>query len=82
MLVHRMTVLMTVFDADGNGKEEKLPAGTEYYVRATDLESFVDMELSDGRKCRLDVKRSDKGWGFLIDGEEEENCFEFIPYAG
>ena len=73
---------VTVFDADGNGKEEKLPAGTKYYVRATDMESFVDMELSDGRKCRLDVKRSDEGWGFLIDGEEEENCFEFIPYAG
>ncbi len=37
-------------------KRRKLPAGTRYYVRATDLENFVDMELSDGRRCRLAVK--------------------------
>ena len=61
---------------------KKLPVGTKYYVRATDLENFVDMELSDGRRCRLAVKKSDKGWGFEIDGVYEEDCFEFIPYAG
>ena len=81
-LVSTRELPVTVFDADGSGKEEKLPAGTRYYVRATDLESFVDMELSDGRRCRLAVGKSDKGWGFEIDGTYEEDCFEFIPYAG
>lgn len=72
----------TLFNADGSQAETVLPAGTQYYVRSTDLETFVDMELSDGRKCRLQVKKSDKGWGFEIDGVDEEECFEFIPYAG
>ena len=81
-LVSTRELPVTILGADGSEKEEKLPAGTGYYVRATDLESFVDMELSDGRKCRMDVKKSDRGWGFVIDGVEEENCFEFIPYAG
>ena len=81
-LVSTRELPVTMIEADGSEKEEKLPAGTEYYVRATDLESFVDMELSDGRRCRMAVKKSDKGWGFEIDGVDEENCFEFIPYAG
>ena len=81
-LVSTRELPVTMIEADGSEKEEKLPAGTEYYVRATDLESFVDMELSDGRRCRMAVKKSDKGWGFEIDGVDEEECFEFIPYAG
>ena len=59
---------VTMMEADGSEEEEKLPVGTKYYVRATDLENFVDTELSDGRRCRLAVKKSDKGWGFEIDG--------------
>lgn len=81
-LVSTRELLVTIHGADSSEKEEKLPAGTGYYVRATDLESFVDMELSDGRRCRMAVKKSDKGWGFEIAGVDEENCFEFIPYAG
>lgn len=81
-LVSTRELLVTMMEADGSEKEEKLPVGTKYYVRATDLENFVDMELSDGRRCRLAVKKSDKGWGFEIDGVYEEDCFEFIPYAG
>ena len=54
----------------------------ELYFEEPDLEGFVDMELSDGRRCRLAVGKSDKGWGFEIDGVYEEDCFEFIPYAG
>ena len=81
-LVSTRELPVTMMEADGSEKEEKLPVGTKYYVRATDLENFVDMELSDGRRCRLTVKKSDKGWGFEIDGVYEEDCFEFIPYAG
>lgn len=82
VLISTRELPVTMIESDGSEKEEKLPAGTEYYVRATDLESFVDMEFSDGRRCRMAVKKSDKGWGFEIDGVDEENCFEFIPYAG
>ena len=82
VLVSTRELPVTMMEADGSEKEEKLPVGTKYYVRATDLENFVDMELSDGRRCRLAVKKSDKGWGFEIDGVYEEDCFEFIPYAG
>ena len=81
-LVSTRELPVTMLEAGGSEKEERLPAGTKYYVRATDLENFVDMELSDGRRCRLAVKKSDKGWGFEIDGVYEEDCFEFIPYAG
>ena len=81
-LVSERDLPVTLFDADGSQTETVLPAGTKYYVRSTDLETFVDMELSDGRKCRLQVKPSDKGWGFEIDGVDEDKCFETIPYAG
>ena len=59
-----------------------MPVGTKFYVRATDEETFVDMELEDGRKCRIAVRQSGDGWGFLMDGVSEEECFEFVPYAG
>ena len=59
-----------------------MPVGTKFYVRATDEETCVDLELEDGRKCRIAVRQSGDGWGFLIDGVSEEECFEFVPYAG
>ena len=71
-----------LFGADGSETEATMPVGTKFYVRATDEETFVDMELEDGRKCRIAVRQSGDGWGFLIDGVSEEECFEFVPYAG
>lgn len=81
-LVSTRELPVTMIKEDGSEENEKLPAGTNYYVRATDQESFVEFELEDGRTCRMSVKKSDSGWGFTIDGVSEEDCFEFVPYAG
>lgn len=81
-LVSTRALPVTLFGADGSETEATMPVGTKFYVRATDEETFVDMELEDGRKCRIAVRQSGDGWGFLIDGVSEEECFEFVPYAG
>lgn len=81
-LVSTRALPVTLFGADGSETETTMPVGTKFYVRATDEETFVDMELEDGRKCRIAVRQSGDGWGFLIDGVSEEECFEFVPYAG
>lgn len=63
-------------------KDEILPSGTEFTVRKTDGETFVEMELSDGRRCDILLERDMENYGFLIDGINEFECFEMLPYAG
>lgn len=61
-------------------EEETLPAGTKYYLRKTDGETFVEMELEDGRRCDILLE---KGEIFSkINGMDEEDCFEFLRYVG
>ena len=64
----------------GEKKKTELPAGTEFVFRKTDGESFVEMELKDGRRCEIRFERKD--WECVIDGVSENDCFEYVPYAG
>lgn len=59
---------------------EELPEGTVVYPAATDGASYVDVELEDGRKCRIEVDMSE--WPRRINGIPEEECFDGILYAG
>lgn len=64
------------------GETEVLPVGTGMKMRKTDGDTFAEMELSDGRRCDIDLKKDMEQYGFLIDGVNESECFEMLPYAG
>jgi hypothetical protein len=60
--------------------KETLPAGTEFFFLRTDNESYVVLELADGRECRIDIVEID--WIPTINGVPEWECFEDLMYAG
>jgi hypothetical protein len=62
------------------GSKETLPAGTEFFFLRTDNESYVVLELADGRECRIDIVEID--WIPTINGVPEWECFEDLMYAG
>ncbi|MDO4531444.1 MAG: DUF3298 domain-containing protein, partial [Bacillota bacterium] len=57
-----------------------LPAGTAYYFKATDNETYVDMDLEDGRTVRLELGEGE--WCYTINGMSEYDVFEELFYAG
>ena len=59
---------------------EELPAGTSFKFVRTDGYGYVDACLDDGRECRISVKY--EGWLQLINGLDQWECFEELPYAG
>lgn len=63
-----------------DGKKEVIPADTDFRIRRTDGETYVEAELEDGRECRLDIIYED--WTPLINGIPEWDCFENLMYAG
>lgn len=70
-------------DKEGAVKtDEILPAGTVFVLRKTDAETFAEMELSDGRRCDIILEKDMENYGYLIDGINEFECFEVLPYAG
>ena len=63
-----------------------LHVGTEkprcYYLpKKTDGTTYVDAELSDGTMCRIHIETAE-GFPHTIDGVDEHEYFESIPYAG
>ncbi|MDO4733445.1 MAG: DUF3298 domain-containing protein [Bacillota bacterium] len=60
-------------------QEEELPAGTHFSFLQTDNESYVDMSLPDGRKCRIDFEYKD--WTLTINGVPDLDCFEELIYS-
>lgn len=74
---------VVMLDENGEpGAKEKLPSGTIFTILATDGESYVRTELDDGRQCRIYVEKQSDAWGWTVNGLDESECFEFVPYAG
>lgn len=75
-------VSVRMVSADGSvaAKTEEMPAGTVFYFQRTDNQTFVEMELEDGRSCRIDVDKS--GWAQTVNGIDIYECFEGIVFAG
>ena len=68
-------------DAEGNPAGTLQP-GDKLLVCATDKETFVRFLTPDGTEGTLAISRNyEQGWGWLVDGTPEEDCFEHIPYA-
>lgn len=61
-------------------KKEVIPAGTKFAFLATDDHSYVDFTLPDGRECRVTIDLS--SWPYLVNGMDENQCFEGMLYAG
>ena len=62
--------------------ETTLPKGTKFRPRKTDGASVVEMELEDGRRCDILVKRNPDEFIYYIDGVSEYDYFGDVPYAG
>lgn len=60
--------------------EETLPAGTQFYFRRTDGKNYAELELEDGRKCRIEIEYLEESP--TINGHFEWDCFSDLPYAG
>ena len=69
------------------GKEERIPAGTELVLRAAELPdetgaARAEAELPDGRHCELRIQKDRDQYRFRIGGMDENDCFESLGYAG
>lgn len=71
-----------ILEENGSETEATVPSGTGYTIFRTDGASYADAHLNDGRDCRIQIKEGSRGWGWDIDGVSEEECFEWLPYAG
>lgn len=69
-------------EKDGGGEKVRteLPAGTKFCPKKTDGETFVEAELEDGRSCEIRYELSD--YRRIIEGVDEWEYFEDLPYAG
>ena len=64
--------------------ESILPAGSHMIVNATDGETYVKFTIQEtGQTGILNVVRyKDEYYKISIDGKDENECFEILPYAG
>ena len=82
MLQSTRDLEVTILEKNGSETEATVPSGTGYTIFRTDGASYADAHLDDGRDCRIQIKEGSRGWGWDIDGVSEEECFEWLPYAG
>ena len=82
MLQSTRDLEVTILEENGSETEATVPSGTGYTIFRTDGASYADAHLNDGRDCRIQIKEGSRGWGWDIDGVSEEECFEWLPYAG
>lgn len=82
MLQSTRDLAVTILEKNGSETEATVPSGTGYTIFRTDGASYADAHLNDGRDCRIQIKEGSRGWGWDIDGVSEEECFEWLPYAG
>lgn len=64
--------------------ESTLPAGSNILLNATDGETYVVFTIQEtGQTGTLQVQRSSEDeYQILVDGKDEKECFESLPYAG
>ena len=67
----------------GSGQEETVPAGSTFILMKTDGVNYVEATLPDGRICEFTLEAPEEdGWVWKLNGEDIEECFTYIPYAG
>lgn len=84
---HDISITSTVeitaelLDEEGNLTEvsNTFPAGTVFKFERTDGETYVDMQASDGKRCRFYTTPE---WPPTVNGMDAEQSFEMLWYAG
>ena len=66
------------------GAESTLPAGSHIILNATDGESYAAFTIQEtGQSGILSVERDENDYySVSVNGMNEQECFEFLPYAG
>lgn len=86
ILFGNTTVLTTSVDLPVTleGKESTLPAGSHIVLTATDGESYVKFTIQEtGQNGKMEVQRgTEETYSLTINGMDEYDCFEMLPYAG
>lgn len=85
-LVENDFVLTTTTDLPVSMEEQEtiLPAGSHVILTATDNESYVKFVIQEsGQTGTLYLSRNEKEYyRIIVDGKDEYDCFEILPYAG
>ena len=65
-----------------DGSEATLPAGEKLLVIASDKQETARFTTPDGRIGAPAISPDyDRGWGWMVNGVGEADCFEYVPYA-
>lgn len=69
---------------DGEDADSTLPSGSHIILKATDGETYVKFVVQEtGQTGTMMVQRDPKEWSNItINGINENDCFEMLPYAG
>ena len=63
--------------------ESILPAGSLIILNATDGETYVKFTIQEtGQKGTLEIQKEAGNYYYSINGMNESDCFEILPYAG
>ena len=66
-----------------NGQKTVLPAGSKIRLTATDGKGLVRYQRIDSvEEGEIAFTREEDGWSVYIDGVQETEYFEDLPYAG
>jgi len=64
------------------GETAVLEEGTKLRITASDCRTVAHFMTQDGRKGVLPIAvNEEKGWGFVVEGIDEEDLFESVPYS-
>lgn len=66
----------------GGSPSGTLQKGERILIYATDKQERAWFTTKDGARGVLTISADyDRGWGWLVDGKPEAECFEYVPYA-
>lgn len=86
-VLHRNEIVLTTttsLPVTLDDAESTLPAGSHIVINATDNETYVKFTIREtGQTGVMEVNREEIDYyNVTINGMNENDCFEFLPYAG
>ncbi len=81
----KITVLKDIkvrLGEEDNFTDSTLKKGTNLYITYTDGKSIVGFETEEGEKGNFDITKEKDGYGIKIDGIDQNEVFDNLPYAG